>query len=341
MSEKSSTEPTLLEIAQAAYHQPNQSFRQAMENVVRMVIAAHESRRPAVTADDAKHLRWLYDRLRFVHKEKTPAIKTGIELIAEERTRQVSVEGWTPEHDDQHTRGELAQAAACYADYAATTAEVGESATRFLAPPKKWPWERSWWKPSVQLRTLVKAGALIAAEIDRVLRAQRQPASAVSSAEVQEGIQLPPPASATVQEGCITCPSCRGSGEAGGGFGIEGVKFPRDELPQPHPEHAEALGGAQVGTPRTDAVCDLGCFGRAEATEWRYAVCADFARQLERDLTTTQAKLAAATIERDEWREMANRLASELELYSKYGGDRSAEESMKAYAALVKKEGGL
>ncbi len=39
----------------------------------------------------------------------------GVAAIAAERRRQVEAEGWTPEHDDQHTRGELARAAACYA----------------------------------------------------------------------------------------------------------------------------------------------------------------------------------------------------------------------------------
>jgi hypothetical protein len=43
------------------------------------------------------------------------SMKTGIELIAEERKRQIEVEGWTAEHDDEHTDGELALAAVCYA----------------------------------------------------------------------------------------------------------------------------------------------------------------------------------------------------------------------------------
>ncbi len=43
-------------------------------------------------------------------------MKTGIELIAQERQRQVSEEGWTAEHDDGHTDQELARAASCYAN---------------------------------------------------------------------------------------------------------------------------------------------------------------------------------------------------------------------------------
>ncbi len=40
---------------------------------------------------------------------------TGAEMIAAERERQVSEEGWTAEHDDEHIMGELAAGAACYA----------------------------------------------------------------------------------------------------------------------------------------------------------------------------------------------------------------------------------
>ena len=35
-------------------------------------------------------------------------MKTGIELITEERQRQIEVEGWTPEHDAKHAFGEAA-----------------------------------------------------------------------------------------------------------------------------------------------------------------------------------------------------------------------------------------
>ena len=42
-------------------------------------------------------------------------MNTGIELISKERQRQIEEEGWTPEHDNQHTEGELALVAALYA----------------------------------------------------------------------------------------------------------------------------------------------------------------------------------------------------------------------------------
>jgi hypothetical protein len=93
-------------------------------------------------------------------------MKTGIELISEERKRQIDIEGWTEEHDKIHTSGELAFAAATYAlpDYANT---------RSFKRIHLWPFSPDWWKPSSdRIKELAKAGALIAAEIDRL---QSQP----------------------------------------------------------------------------------------------------------------------------------------------------------------------
>ena len=82
--------------------------------------------------------------------------------VAAERRRQIEAEGWTPEHDDEHGAGEMAAAAACYAlNAAGCGCEVA----------RNWPWDRSWWKPSTARRDLVKAGALILAEIERLDRA--------------------------------------------------------------------------------------------------------------------------------------------------------------------------
>ena len=90
---------------------------------------------------------------------------TVIEEIAAERRRQIEVEGWTPEHDDAHNKGEMASAAACYA--------VGDYAVR---DPNKWitlwPWDRAWWKPTTRRRNLIKAAALIVAEIERLDRSK-------------------------------------------------------------------------------------------------------------------------------------------------------------------------
>lgn len=104
-------------------------------------------------------------------------MKTGIELIAAERQRQIDVEGWTPEHDAEHTHGELSRAAGIYANRASLIESQNSEA--FLLEwgvPDLWPWSGDWWKPSKDpIRNLEKAGALIAAELDRLLRARAEP----------------------------------------------------------------------------------------------------------------------------------------------------------------------
>lgn len=90
-------------------------------------------------------------------------MKTGVELIAEERHRQIEKEGWTAKHDKEHYHGELAIAGACYSVYH-TDAQVLNHGL-----DDGWPWDEKWWNPSTNaIENLVKAGALIAAEIDRL-----------------------------------------------------------------------------------------------------------------------------------------------------------------------------
>lgn len=91
--------------------------------------------------------------------------------VAAERTRQVFSEGWTPAHDDEHTNGELARAAVCYAEprlfRSVRILELGEPHQEL------WPWQDEWFKPSTVLRNLVKAAALLIAEIERLYRTER------------------------------------------------------------------------------------------------------------------------------------------------------------------------
>lgn len=95
--------------------------------------------------------------------------KKGVDLIAAERQRQISQEGWTPEHDDEHDPGELSSAGAAYALNAAC-ALWPLNGTPLDDPPVCWIWDRKWWKPKDPLSDLVRAGALIAAEIDKLQR---------------------------------------------------------------------------------------------------------------------------------------------------------------------------
>lgn len=87
--------------------------------------------------------------------------------VLAERQRQITAEGWTPDHDDEHADGSMADAAGCYALHAHDTAKDG--AKNFV--PAWWPWEPEWYKRSSPRGDLVKAGALILAEIERLDRA--------------------------------------------------------------------------------------------------------------------------------------------------------------------------
>jgi hypothetical protein len=87
--------------------------------------------------------------------------------VLAERRRQVESEGWDAEHDDGHAAGDLALAGACYAANAAGFAEVCDVAGACV-----WPWASEWWKPKDKRRDLVRAAALIVAEIERLDRAK-------------------------------------------------------------------------------------------------------------------------------------------------------------------------
>lgn len=100
----------------------------------------------------------------------------GAELITKERKRQIKVEGWTAEHDDnKNNAGDLLEAGKTYANYAWWQIKAGVDditvKTAEIMALKRWPWELKYWKPTKKpIRNLVKAGALIAAEIDRLQR---------------------------------------------------------------------------------------------------------------------------------------------------------------------------
>ena len=112
-------------------------------------------------------------------------MKSGVELIAEERQRQIEVEGWNNLHDSDHDNMQLSGAAACYVANAINK-DYGEEKSRFevyVSESNKmffgeerggwqdgWPWEGKWDKRKKHdcIRSLVIAGALIAAELDRL-----------------------------------------------------------------------------------------------------------------------------------------------------------------------------
>lgn len=153
-----------------------------------------ESERPAepphavtlLWTDTARRLRLCKDQLKWEREQRLQQDKTtemisrgAVRDVAVERLRQVEEEGWTPEHDDVHESGELAAAAACYAYHTTSMRAAGYSVTRYEDRPpldlyhpyrSMWPWDEAWWKPKDRRRDLVRAGALIVAEIERLDR---------------------------------------------------------------------------------------------------------------------------------------------------------------------------
>lgn len=155
----------------------------ATELVVRIVTEAKQTKedrggRANLTEDDLRAL--LVSMAKNLLKELQPDALLenssvaytmqeflGVKLIGQERFRQISrVHGeegvhFDNAHDDAHIRGELFKAAICYAS------AQSDGATPV---PMDWPWDHKWWKPSDRVTNLTKAGALLAAEIDRLFR---------------------------------------------------------------------------------------------------------------------------------------------------------------------------
>jgi hypothetical protein len=96
--------------------------------------------------------------------------------VISERQRQADGEGYTREHDDEHDDGALSAAASTYALAASDKLNPARRGIEFgggRRGPSTWPWSRDAWKPAPPRRMLVKAGALILAEIERLDRAAR------------------------------------------------------------------------------------------------------------------------------------------------------------------------
>lgn len=91
----------------------------------------------------------------------------GIELISLERKRQIEIEGFDEKHDSRNLPNELAIAASCY---------CLPHGQREFRVRDQWPFAYEWWKPTPEdrVKELTKAGALIAAEIDRLLNCKNK-----------------------------------------------------------------------------------------------------------------------------------------------------------------------
>lgn len=168
-------------------------MRAAMIKLSRALGHPKEVEAGATQCIEAALIELAVERLTPGGSSKHGTSLTGAELIAAERRRQIEQEGWTPDHDDEHEDGSLALAAVCYASPEPIyLCDIdGRATVRFVDP---WPdsWDSEWDKrseygnadetesgiadpgsytPEQRLDLLVKAGALIAAEIDRQKRA--------------------------------------------------------------------------------------------------------------------------------------------------------------------------
>lgn len=150
----------------------------ALPKLLERITGAERGERSA-DAEVDRLLVLLEDRDAFIAKVKreVTSLQAGTALgdVAAERERQMSGEGCTPQRDDQYRLGDLANAAACYA--VAAQALPG----RLPTCPPAWPWPLEAWKPRSRRENLVRSGALILAEIERIDRA-------AAKAAVQEEI---------------------------------------------------------------------------------------------------------------------------------------------------------
>jgi hypothetical protein len=136
----------------------------------------------------------------------------GLRYIIQERTRQVSSEGFKQSDDDKYVKGELARAA--YA-YESSAEEIYKTHAVPTVAPDYWPFDKSWFKSHSSFRDLVKAGALYMAEAERAERAGDVGASLMARSLVQHVSAL------------LDCAALLGSSE-------EKIRDKFNEPPHPH-----------------------------------------------------------------------------------------------------------
>jgi len=166
------------------YRETPNAIYQALRNVLEMAEPTDETLRAYLRDRDAA-----IERAEKAEKELDLLrhASPGLVGISMERQRQIENLEWTAEHDDEHDGGELAMAAACYASSAACQRiYVRKDYSGGFSFDDPFPWPGDDARPydnkdalqdptdEQAIRLLEKAGALIAAEIDRLLRAQAQ-----------------------------------------------------------------------------------------------------------------------------------------------------------------------
>lgn len=100
---------------------------------------------------------------------QTSLVREILDQVKAERIRQIEGEGFTTAHDDEHAHGELARAAA---SYAISASYYPSNQGRFTIS-ELWPWDWEWFKPKESRGDLIRAAALLVAEIERLDRNER------------------------------------------------------------------------------------------------------------------------------------------------------------------------
>ncbi|KAF1053091.1 MAG: hypothetical protein GAK34_01096 [Delftia tsuruhatensis] len=157
------------------------SAAQAVQALQEMWDDLHRSGSPRV---NVRAMRYYSDALSTVESAllaapAAPAVDAPAKVLSQaardvlaERRRQIDVEGWTPEHDDEHRDGAMSIAAACY-----TLAQLPGARPYAFHTSYLWTWTgwgAQWFKPRDRRHNLVKAAALNIAELERLDRVAAQ-----------------------------------------------------------------------------------------------------------------------------------------------------------------------
>ena len=118
---------------------------------------------------------WMWDC--WIERAKAQVVPEGfvIKDVINERQRQINQEFYSTENDDEYKQNELLRAAVCYAENVVRRGWVfdsnfGPDVYQEEEVPDLWPWDIDFWKPKNPRRDLVRAAALLIAEIERIDR---------------------------------------------------------------------------------------------------------------------------------------------------------------------------
>ncbi|WP_313400144.1 hypothetical protein [Acinetobacter variabilis] len=132
-----------------------------------------EDRKVAYEALNTGWVMWL----RAKRDAKAQAVPEGFAIkdVINERQRQINQEFYSTENDDEYKQNELLRAAVCYAENVVRRGWVfdssfGPDVYQEEEVPDLWPWDLDFWRPKNPRRDLVRAAALIIAEIERIDR---------------------------------------------------------------------------------------------------------------------------------------------------------------------------